>query len=515
MATTQRWALPLPLFVQPGQNIELEDILETMFGAAPANWSYVSLYYFGEAYQTDLNGGYWPGPQDKVHSWMFNGVDVGEHVFSAGKGSPYVGSPQQVLRADFDDAALEIGNVIGPMAYIVGPIQADNAAVTNQAVYSVLVVNPDLKSPTAGLRAPTAAEIVASAYRFDDYYGALRVPDDCTWVAMALAGAAGATLGQNVQSLDPTQNEESGFWRIAYRGSDPDQVADWTRLAQPGDLVRMGWAPGDGFHMFTVIEQLGPGSLRVYDNNKPDPGGITLGIHDETNLAGKTHPGSITIYRLTTDNLYLIPGSAENDRAPGTQFNDKMVGAAGADYLAGWIGDDLLIGGAGSDTLDGGDGEDTALFAGGRGDFVLSQTSGGWTVADKRGGAPEGSDALTGVEVLKFSDQTMILGQVSHETRAAAAVANILRLDPAAAANQALVASLAADLQAGLSTAQVIDKVVQAADGSTAVAAMTYQFFVGYVPSGGGFDYLVSPTGPNPNNINSAYYQFFSQENRY
>ena len=28
-------------------------------------------------------------------------------------------------------------------------------------------------------------------------------------------------------------------------------------------------------------------------------------------------------------------------------------------------------------------------------------------------------------------------------------------------------------------------------------------------------DYLVSPTGPNPNNLNSAYYQSFSLENRY
>jgi serralysin len=28
-------------------------------------------------------------------------------------------------------------------------------------------------------------------------------------------------------------------------------------------------------------------------------------------------------------------------------------------------------------------------------------------------------------------------------------------------------------------------------------------------------DYLVSPTGPNPNNLNSAYYQGFNLENRY
>lgn len=44
---------------------------------------------------------------------------------------------------------------------------------------------------------------------------------------------------------------------------------------------------------------------------------------------------------------------------------------------------------------------------------------------------------------------------------------------------------------------------------------MNYQFFTGKIPSQGGIDYLVSPTGPNPNNLNSAYYQSFNLENRY
>ena len=44
---------------------------------------------------------------------------------------------------------------------------------------------------------------------------------------------------------------------------------------------------------------------------------------------------------------------------------------------------------------------------------------------------------------------------------------------------------------------------------------LSYQFFTGSIPSLGGIDYLVSPTGPNPNNINSSYYQLFSLENRY
>jgi predicted Zn-dependent protease len=66
-----------------------------------------------------------------------------------------------------------------------------------------------------------------------------------------------------------------------------------------------------------------------------------------------------------------------------------------------------------------------------------------------------------------------------------------------------------------LSLASAIGQLVKTADATTSVAILNYQFFTGSIPSLGGIDYLVSPTGPNANNINSAYYQLFSLENRY
>ena len=52
-------------------------------------------------------------------------------------------------------------------------------------------------------------------------------------------------------------------------------------------------------------------------------------------------------------------------------------------------------------------------------------------------------------------------------------------------------------------------------DFNTSVATLAYEFFTGKIPSLAGVDYLVSPTGPNTNNLNSAYYQSFNLENRY
>lgn len=50
---------------------------------------------------------------------------------------------------------------------------------------------------------------------------------------------------------------------------------------------------------------------------------------------------------------------------------------------------------------------------------------------------------------------------------------------------------------------------------TTSVASLSYAFFTGVTPLARGFDYLVSPTGNNPTNLNSAYYAAFSAENRY
>ncbi len=40
------------------------------------------------------------------------------------------------------------------------------------------------------------------------------------------------TAGGNTQNVvDPSQNIEHGFWRIAYRGSDPKPVDNWQTSA--------------------------------------------------------------------------------------------------------------------------------------------------------------------------------------------------------------------------------------------------------------------------------------------
>lgn len=79
-------------------------------------------------------------------------------------------------------------------------------------------------------------------------------------------------------------------------------------------------------------------------------------------------------------------------------------------------------------------------------------------------------------------------------------------------ANFETVAALSALGQ--LTDAQILATIINSADGTTALAVLSYQFFTGKSPSKAGLDYLVnSPV--NGGDLNDPYYARFGLENRY
>ena len=96
------------------------------------------------------------------------------------------------------------------------------------------------------------------------------------------------------------------------------------------------------------------------------------------------------------------------------------------------------------------------------------------------------------------------------------AINRVLMLDSTTSQAATVLGNVADKTHAGTWTVeQGIDYVVNQADATTTVANLSYQFFTGKTPQASGLTYLVSPTGPNGNNLNSAYYQNFNLENRY
>ncbi len=98
-----------------------------------------------------------------------------------------------------------------------------------------------------------------------------------------------------------------------------------------------------------------------------------------------------------------IVGTEAADFLIGLELNDELVGGDGNDRLEGRDGDDILDGGAGDDTIIGGEGWDTLLLHGSRDDYTVLRSGDDFIVK-----GPDGTDHLTGVELLRFSDGGVI-----------------------------------------------------------------------------------------------------------
>ncbi|WP_369061008.1 hypothetical protein ABOZ73_04305 [Caulobacter sp. 73W] len=198
----------------------------------------------------------------------------------------------------------------------------------------------------------------------------------------------------------------------------------------------------------------------------------------------------------------------------GGAFADTLSGSSIANSLFGEGGDDVLIGLGGDDILSGGEGIDTAQYAGAWRNYRWTLGVTGWNVRDIK--TSEGEDTLYSIEKLKFSDRTVVI-DVGLSNPVHRAFDNILRADTwtDGSAAVAFAREMAGKVSGGLSTDAAIAEVVVKARETTSVATMSYQFFTGKVPGGDGLDYLVAVDGPNPNNLNSAYFQNFGLENRY
>ena len=131
------------------------------------------------------------------------------------------------------------------------------------------------------------------------------------------------------------------------------------------------------------------------------------------------------IYRQGIDTLYggngndmvlgnygndLLFGEAGTDTLYGGRDNDTLYGGDGADQLNGDLGDDVLYGDAAgsggvgaADTIYGGGGDDTVVYVGTYSSFSFSRAADGSVIVN-------GMDVLSGVEWVKFSDQTIAFG---------------------------------------------------------------------------------------------------------
>ena len=105
-----------------------------------------------------------------------------------------------------------------------------------------------------------------------------------------------------------------------------------------------------------------------------------------------------------------IAHNAVIENAIGGSANDTITGNSSANNIAGGAGDDLIEGNGDDDIIDGGAGtEDVAVYNDVYANYTITESGGTYTVANNGGAGADGTDTITNVEYLEFTDQTIDL----------------------------------------------------------------------------------------------------------
>lgn len=142
-----------------------------------------------------------------------------------------------------------------------------------------------------------------------------------------------------------------------------------------------------------------------------------------TGISGVTLVGTSGDDNGVGTNPAALIGTILNDDISGLDGDDRLVGLAGIDTLNGGRGDDILEGGLGDDTLNGGEGVfDRAVYSGSVADYeVTNLGSNSVQVTDMNAlDGDEGTDEVSNIRILEFSDQTFIVGSAPVVTELSA-----------------------------------------------------------------------------------------------
>jgi len=142
--------------------------------------------------------------------------------------------------------------------------------------------------------------------------------------------------------------------------------------------------------------------------------------------AGSTDADTFTLTDGTTGRE--VWGWGGDDVVTTGATGDFLAGNDGNDTLNPGAGDDAVFGGAGNDRIDGGPGLDVAGYGRVRSAFTIERTGADWRVTDRVGA--EGTDLLSNVEALRFSDKVLALVPPARDAAPAYGQQPAFLLDP-------------------------------------------------------------------------------------
>ncbi len=211
---------------------------------------------------------------------------------------------------------------------------------------------------------------------------------------------------------------------------------------------------------------------------------ITGDVDQIGKSTGGGQSSSITTTDATDHGFVIIEGGVEHF---------TITTGSGGDNLTTGAGDDVIRGNGGNDTIDGGGGSnDRAVYSGAWTNYTITSLGGIFTIADTRGGSPDGTDTVKNVENFTFSNGTFTAAQILNHAPSA------VQLDGSTIAETAGTGALVGMLSRTDADAALGDTATYSmvdGDNLFAVKSVAGQSFVALQPgSGAHLDFETAPT---------------------
>ena len=214
----------------------------------------------------------------------------------------------------------------------------------------------------------------------------------------ALQYMYGANYGATANNTNTTYTWSTGTGAMSINGvSQGAAVANYVLLT----VWDGGGIDTYDFSNYTtnLSVDLNPGQWVVLDTTSP-----ASSAFQRANLGNDQAGGANYFARGNIANAQIAPGSAPGEIR---SLIENANGGSGSDAMIGNAVGNVFRGNGGNDTMNGGDGTDTAYYTGTRLQHLSTLVVlGTLTIADQRGGSPNGTDTVSNFEFYRFDDGT-------------------------------------------------------------------------------------------------------------
>ncbi|MBI2770817.1 MAG: hypothetical protein HYX47_14415 [Burkholderiales bacterium] len=221
---------------------------------------------------------------------------------------------------------------------------------------------------------------------------------------LTLAGTQGSMTATRTPAV---AGALAGSWYAPNPGGGTDQIvftflADGTFLVADKGTTARDPTGQSGLEWGTYTWNSTTGALALSVQVNTDG---QWGLSNTGSLRAQVSGSTLTL--TTGEGVMTIQRVPVGSATVAVTTGITLTGSAAADTLAGSALADTFTGLGGNDVIDGGTGIDTAIYSTARANYSITRTSSGFSVANPSG--TEGTDTLSNMERLRFSDQSVAL----------------------------------------------------------------------------------------------------------